>query len=103
MNYAEAKEMLREAQRRPSLVSQIVPSPYTLAYDDTIRHIVACVVGREGGRERGLRVWRRRPRKHRDPRRGELNPQDHARSGAGAARRRGRATLSRAGLGSWAG
>ena len=40
-NAAEAKEMLAAAQKKPGLVRQIVPSPFTLHYDATITRLVA--------------------------------------------------------------
>lgn len=36
MNFAESRAMLETSRRFPHLVAQIVPSPYTLAYDETI-------------------------------------------------------------------
>ena len=37
MNEREAEQMLRASRQRPELVSQIVPSPYTLKVDSTIQ------------------------------------------------------------------
>jgi predicted dehydrogenase len=36
MNVAEARRMLRESRRHPTLTAQIVPAPHTLAFDKTI-------------------------------------------------------------------
>lgn len=38
MNLVEAREMLACAEKHPDLVAQVVPSPFTLEYDRTIRH-----------------------------------------------------------------
>jgi hypothetical protein len=43
MDYAEAKEMVRELEQHPGLVAQIVPSPVTLPYDATIQHVIKYV------------------------------------------------------------
>jgi len=40
MNAHEAHAMLSASRRHPHLVAQIVPSPFTLAYDSTIRNII---------------------------------------------------------------
>jgi len=36
----EAQDMLKAAKRHPNLVAQLVPSPFTLAMDDTIRDLL---------------------------------------------------------------
>ena len=41
MNAAEARVMLDAARRRPDLVTQIVPSPFTLGFDRTIKELIA--------------------------------------------------------------
>ncbi len=41
MNATEAHEMLAAAQTNPHLVAQIVPSPYTLSVDKTIKRLLA--------------------------------------------------------------
>jgi predicted dehydrogenase len=41
MNLAEAQEMMAESQKAPRLVAQLVPSPYGLAADATIRRLIA--------------------------------------------------------------
>lgn len=41
MNAAEAQSMCDEANRHPELVTQIVPSPFTLKWDATIQQILA--------------------------------------------------------------
>lgn len=40
MNHAESLEMLAEQKRRPTQVAQIVPAPYSLPYDETIRNVI---------------------------------------------------------------
>lgn len=40
-NAAEAHEMLRAAKNKPDLVAQIVPAPFTLGVDNTIRRLVS--------------------------------------------------------------
>ena len=40
-NAAEAREMLRASRRRPNLVAQVVPSPYTLGVDATVKRLIA--------------------------------------------------------------
>ncbi|MBL8995575.1 MAG: Gfo/Idh/MocA family oxidoreductase [Spirochaetia bacterium] len=40
MNLAEAAEMLETSRQFPNLVAQIVPSPYTLAFDETITDLL---------------------------------------------------------------
>ena len=40
MDAKEAHEMLRVSRQNPGLVVQIVPSPFTLPYDATIRDII---------------------------------------------------------------
>lgn len=37
---AEAKRMITAAERRPRLITQVVPSPFTLAYDATISRLL---------------------------------------------------------------
>ena len=39
--FAEAKAMLMTAQRHPQLVAQVVPSPFTLPVDTTIKRLIA--------------------------------------------------------------
>lgn len=39
-NVAEAKQMIAAAERRPRLITQVVPSPFTLAYDATISRLL---------------------------------------------------------------
>ena len=39
-NAAEAREMLEAAKKKPALIRQIVPSPFTLHYDATITRLV---------------------------------------------------------------
>ena len=41
MNLREARQMLEAAQARPHLVTQIVPSPFTLKVDNTIQRLLA--------------------------------------------------------------
>ncbi|HKK29605.1 MAG TPA: Gfo/Idh/MocA family oxidoreductase, partial [Alphaproteobacteria bacterium] len=41
MDFAEAKDMLAAARKRPDLVAQIVPAPHTLTFDRTIQDMVA--------------------------------------------------------------
>ena len=41
MNLAEAREMLAAARARPERVAQVVPAPFTLHVDRTIRRLVA--------------------------------------------------------------
>jgi predicted dehydrogenase len=41
MNLREARQMLEAAKMRPHLVVQIVPSPFTLRVDNTIRRLIA--------------------------------------------------------------
>jgi predicted dehydrogenase len=41
MNAAEAKQMLAAAQARPHLTTQIVPSPFTLGVDKTVKRLLA--------------------------------------------------------------
>lgn len=41
MNLREARLMLQEARMRPHLVTQIVPSPFTLRVDNTIKRLIA--------------------------------------------------------------
>lgn len=41
MNATEAREMWQAARLKPHLVAQIVPSPFTLAVDATIRRLIA--------------------------------------------------------------
>ncbi|MCA8928941.1 MAG: Gfo/Idh/MocA family oxidoreductase [Alphaproteobacteria bacterium] len=41
MNLSDARHMLAAARKRPDLVAQIVPAPHTLAFDRTIREMVA--------------------------------------------------------------
>ena len=41
MNLQEAKEMLAASRKHPDLITQIVPSPITLPYDNSIQDIVA--------------------------------------------------------------
>ncbi len=41
MDAAEAKAMLDASRRHPSLVAQVVPSPFTLKVDTTIRELVS--------------------------------------------------------------
>lgn len=43
-NTAEAEAMLTEARRRPELVTQIVPSPYTLRFDAKVKELLAAGV-----------------------------------------------------------
>ena len=43
-NTAEAGAMLAEASRRPELVTQIVPSPYTLRFDAKVKELLAAGV-----------------------------------------------------------
>ena len=40
MNLREAREMLAASQERPDLIAQIVPSPLTLHFDNTIQNII---------------------------------------------------------------
>ncbi len=40
MNLAEARRMLAAATRHPELVAQVVPSPFTLGVDTTLRRLV---------------------------------------------------------------
>ena len=40
MNASEAREMLRMSQKHPELVTQIVPSPITFEWDETIADII---------------------------------------------------------------
>ncbi len=40
MNVAEARRMLRESRRHPTLTAQIVPAPHTLAFDKTIAGMI---------------------------------------------------------------
>ncbi|MCS7309133.1 MAG: Gfo/Idh/MocA family oxidoreductase [Armatimonadetes bacterium] len=41
MNLREARQMLEAARARPHLVTQIVPSPFTLRVDNTIKRLIA--------------------------------------------------------------
>lgn len=41
MNAQEAREMLAAARSRPDLVTQLVPSPFTLGVDKTIKRLIA--------------------------------------------------------------
>jgi predicted dehydrogenase len=41
MNAAEAHAMLEAAQSKPHLVAQVVPSPFTLRVDNTVRRLLA--------------------------------------------------------------
>ena len=41
MNLSDAKHMLAASRKRPGLVAQIVPAPHTLAFDKTIRKMIA--------------------------------------------------------------
>ncbi|MFN8491457.1 MAG: Gfo/Idh/MocA family oxidoreductase [Caldilineaceae bacterium] len=41
MNASEAKEMLAAAQAKPHLIAQIVPSPFTLRVDKTVKRLLA--------------------------------------------------------------
>ncbi len=41
MNATEARAMLAASRRRPDLIAQIVPSPFTLAVDATIQRLIA--------------------------------------------------------------
>lgn len=58
MNAAEAHEMLDAAQQVPELVTQVVPSPFTLGVDGAIRRLIAdgflgellAIEVRDGGR-----------------------------------------------------
>jgi len=43
-NTAEAEAMLAEARRRPELVTQLVPSPYTLRFDAKVKELFAAGV-----------------------------------------------------------
>ena len=46
LNLAEAQAMLAAARAHPALVAQVVPSPFTLAYDATIQaHLARGLVG----------------------------------------------------------
>jgi predicted dehydrogenase len=40
MNAKEAHEMVELATKKSHLVTQLVPSPYTLKYDQTIRNLI---------------------------------------------------------------
>ncbi len=40
-NTAEAEAMLAESRRQPKLVTQIVPSPYTLRFDAKVKELIA--------------------------------------------------------------
>jgi predicted dehydrogenase len=41
MDLSEARSMLEAAQSRPDLVAQVVPSPFTLGVDATVRRLIA--------------------------------------------------------------
>lgn len=41
MNVREARQMLEAARARPHLITQVVPSPFTLRVDNTIRRLIA--------------------------------------------------------------
>jgi predicted dehydrogenase len=41
MDAVEARSMLDAARARPHLIAQVVPSPYTLKYDRTVRRLLA--------------------------------------------------------------
>ncbi len=41
MDLAEAREMLAAAARNPGLITQVVPSPFTLGVDRTVRRLLA--------------------------------------------------------------
>ena len=41
MNSKEAHEMLEISKKKPHLVTQLVPSPYTLKYDQTIQNLIS--------------------------------------------------------------
>ncbi len=41
MNVREARQMLESARARPHLVTQVVPSPFTLKVDNTIKRLIA--------------------------------------------------------------
>lgn len=41
MNLREARQMLEAARARPHLVTQVVPSPFTLKVDNTIKRLIA--------------------------------------------------------------
>ncbi len=41
MNLADGQAMLAASQKQPKLIAQIVPAPHTLAFDRTIREMVA--------------------------------------------------------------
>lgn len=45
MNHEEAKDMLAAADAKPELVAQIVPAPFTLAYDATVKRLLAEEMG----------------------------------------------------------
>ncbi len=40
-NLVEAEAMLEEARRRPHLVAQIVPAPFSLDFDESVREVLA--------------------------------------------------------------
>ncbi len=40
MNQAEAEEMLAASEARPNLVAQVVPSPFTLPWDQTLTRLI---------------------------------------------------------------
>lgn len=40
LNAREAREMLAASQRHPQLITQVVPSPFTLRYDEMIRTLI---------------------------------------------------------------
>ena len=47
MNAAEARQMLDASRARPELIAQIVPSPFTLPWDRTIRRLLLeCELGK---------------------------------------------------------
>jgi predicted dehydrogenase len=41
MNLTDGKHMLAASRKRPDLIAQIVPAPHTLAFDRTIREMIA--------------------------------------------------------------
>ena len=46
MDLKEAKEMLTEGKKKPGLIKQIVPAPFTLALDSEIQQIVKTKLGK---------------------------------------------------------